>query len=38
MDNQPATWVSEIANDMPVLREYAERVQKDVNVYCRDLG
>ncbi len=38
MDNQPATWVSEIANEMTELRDYIERVQKELNIYGRELG
>lgn len=35
MDNQPATWVSAMANEMQPLRDYIERVQGEVGVYCR---
>ena len=35
LDNKPATWVSKLASEYPALAEYAERVQKDLNVYCR---
>lgn len=34
-DNQPATWVTDIAAEFPTLRDYAERVQAEVGVYCR---
>ncbi|MCB1689028.1 MAG: glutathione S-transferase family protein [Halioglobus sp.] len=34
-DNQPATWVTDIANDYPDLRAYAERVQETVGVWGR---
>lgn len=34
-DNQPATWVTELANDYPNLRAYAERVQEAVGVWGR---
>lgn len=37
MDNQPVTWVSEIANEMTEPRDYLERVQKELNVYGREL-
>lgn len=37
MDNQPVTWISEIANEMTELRDYIERVQKELNVYGREL-
>ncbi len=36
IDNKPATWVSELADDIPAVRDYAERVQAEVNVYCRE--
>jgi len=36
-DNEPATWVTNIAQEFPILREYAERVQSDLGVYCRRL-
>ncbi len=32
MDNEPATWVSEIANGYPVLREYLERIQEETGI------
>ncbi len=32
MDNEPATWLTDIANGYPSLREYLERVQKEVGV------
>lgn len=32
MDNEPATWVSEIANGYPALRHYLERIQSEVGV------
>jgi glutathione S-transferase len=32
MDNEPATWMSEIANTYPILREYLERIQTEVGV------
>ena len=35
MDNEPATWVSEIANEYTVLKDYTERVQESVGVYGR---
>lgn len=38
MDNKPATWVSEIANEMTDLRDYIERIQKELNIYGRELG
>ena len=34
----PVTWVSEIANEMAEPRDYIERVQKELNVYGRELG
>jgi len=38
IDNKPATWVAAIAEETPALRDYAERIQSEMNVYCRDLG
>ena len=35
MDNEPGTWVSEIANEYTILRDYAEKVQESVGVYGR---
>ena len=35
MDNKPDTWVSVIANEYPALRDYIEKVQSAVGVYCR---
>ncbi|NND83500.1 MAG: glutathione S-transferase family protein [Gammaproteobacteria bacterium] len=35
LDNKPATWMTELAEQYPALAAYAERVQSDVNVYCR---
>ncbi len=32
MDNEPATWVSKIANGYPSLREYLERIQAEVGI------
>ena len=34
-DNQPATWVTHIASDFPDLRDYAERIQRELLVYGR---
>ncbi len=34
-DNQPATWLSTIAEQFPDLKDYAQRVQAGVNVYCK---
>jgi glutathione S-transferase len=34
-DNQPATWVTEIAREYPDLQAYTERVQAQVGVYGR---
>lgn len=34
-DNQPATWVTEIAREYPGLRDYTERVQDAVGVWGR---
>lgn len=35
MDNEPATWVSRIANEYPALRDYLERIQIEVGVSGR---
>ena len=36
IDNEPATWFTDLAKrDFPAVTEYAERVQAEVNVYCR---
>ena len=32
MDNKPSTWLGDIANGYPALREYLERIQKEVGV------
>ena len=37
IDNQPSTWVSQLAADYPQLHGYAERVQQAVGVYGRIL-
>ena len=37
LDNKPATWVTTLAGEYPMLSEYAERVQSDLNVYCRQI-
>ena len=33
MGNEPATWISEIANGYPSLKEYVSRVESEVGVY-----
>jgi len=35
MDNAPATWVADMMNEHQSLRDYIERVQSEVGVYCR---
>ena len=35
-DNQPGTWVTELANAHPDLRDYTERVQSAVGVWGRE--
>ena len=35
IDNQPATWISELAREYPALIEYAEGIQAEVGVYAR---
>ena len=35
LDNKPQTWVTKLALQYPALSEYAERVQGELNVYCR---
>jgi len=37
-DNQPATWITELARDYEKLYAYTERVQKTVGVYGRVIG
>ncbi|MFK8021709.1 MAG: glutathione S-transferase family protein [Pseudomonadales bacterium] len=37
IDNQPATWISKIADEMPELRQYSEGIQQEMNIYCREL-
>lgn len=37
LDNKPATWLTNLASEYPALSEYAERVQSDLNVYCRQI-
>ena len=37
LDNKPETWVTKLAKDYPGLAEYAERVQSELNVYCRNV-
>jgi glutathione S-transferase len=37
LDNQPATWVSQIADQLPAVREYADRVQKETGIYSREM-
>lgn len=37
LDNKPETWVTKLAQEYPALAEYAERVQGDLNVYCRNI-
>jgi len=37
IDNQPATWLTDIARHYTPLCEYAERVQKTVGIYGREL-
>ena len=32
LDNEPATWMSKIGNGYPSLRQYLERIQKEVGV------
>lgn len=35
LDNKPQTWLTELASEYPALAAYAEKIQKEVNVYCR---
>ena len=35
IDNQPATWISELAREYPALADYAEGIQAEVGVYAR---
>jgi glutathione S-transferase len=34
-DQQPPSWINEIAADFPSVQQYAERVQREVGVYAR---
>ena len=36
MDNRPPTWVSAMANQVQPLRDYIERVQSEVGVWCTE--
>ena len=38
LDNQPATWLTELAQRYPALSEYAERIQAETGVYCRPVS
>ena len=35
MDNEPVTWLSEIAKEYPVLREYVDRIQAEIGVFAK---
>jgi len=35
IDNQPATWITELANEYPALRDYMNRIQDEVGVYAK---
>ena len=35
VDNQPATWVSDVIREYSQVVDYAERVQHELGVYCR---
>ncbi len=35
IDNEPSTWISTLAMETPAVGEYAERIQSEINVYCR---
>jgi len=35
LDNKPQTWLGKLAEDFPNLVDYAERIQREVNVYGR---
>ena len=35
LDNQPATWFSDVAREFPSVVDYTERVQSAAGVYCR---
>lgn len=36
MDNKPDTWISLLSKDYPVLREYVDRIQKEVGVFAAE--
>ena len=35
LDNQPSTWIGELAGEYPGLRDYADRIQAEVGVYVK---
>ncbi len=35
LDNRPATWLTRLAEDVPGVRDYAEKIQAETQVYCR---
>lgn len=35
MDNEPPTWMSQIAAEYPVLREYVDRIQAEIGIYAK---
>jgi glutathione S-transferase len=37
LDQKPATWINAVASEFPALRDYAERVQTEMNVFARVL-
>ncbi|MBL4681975.1 MAG: glutathione S-transferase family protein [Pseudomonadales bacterium] len=37
LDQRKETWLNNITDEFPLLRDYAERVQKEVGVYAREI-
>ena len=37
LDQKPPTWINPIADEFPALRDYAERIQKEVGVFGRPI-
>lgn len=35
IDNKPASWMTVLADDFPMLKQYAERVQEELGIWCR---
>ena len=35
LDQRPPTWINPLADEFPALRDYAERIQKEIGVFGR---